>query len=104
MHRRTLFALLGLPLLAAAQAQVDKSIVAKDVKETEATLGTIDGRNAAFNLSYLPTSNASVNVYLNGLHLREGRDYTLSGKTLTFTTAPGAGDSIDVIYRGEFNA
>lgn len=104
MKRRTFTALLGLPLLAAGQAQVDKSIVAKDVKETEATLGTIDGKNTVFTLSYLPTSNASVNVYLNGMHLREGRDYKLSGKTLTLSSAPGVGDSLDVSYRGEFNA
>lgn len=104
MNRRKLFAFFGLPLLAVAQTQVDKTIVAKDVKETEATIGTIDGKNTVFTLSYLPTSNASVNVYLNGMHLREGRDYKLSGKALTMTSAPGVGDSIDLSYRGEFNA
>lgn len=104
IKRRAFLALLGLPALAQTQIQIDKTIVEKDVKETEATLGPVNGANNLFSLSYLPSSNASVNVYKSGLHLREGRDYTLSGKTLTFTTAPAVNDTIDVSYRGEFNA
>lgn len=92
------------PPPVVAVAQVEKVIVGKNVKETEATLGTIDGKNAVFNLSYLPTSNASVIVFLNGILQREGRDYTLTGKTITFTKAPASGSTIDVNYQGEFNA
>jgi hypothetical protein len=32
------------------------------------------------------------------LVLRPTTDYTVSGTTLTFTTAPGTGDEIDVRY------
>lgn len=103
-NRRAFFALLGLPALAQSQIQIDKTIVEKDIKETEATLGPLNGSNNLFALSYLPSSNASVQVYLNGLHQREGRDYTLSGKTLTLSAAPDANSTLDVTYRGEFNA
>lgn len=104
INRRSFLALLGLPALAASQVQIDKAIVAKDVKETEATLGPVNGANNLFTLSYLPSSNASVNLYRNGLHLREGRDYTLAGKAITFTSAPDVNDTVDATYRGEFNA
>ena len=40
----------------------------------------------------------SILVVLNGLVLRPTTDYTVSGTTLTFTTAPGTGDEIDVRY------
>ena len=40
----------------------------------------------------------SILVVMNGLVLRPTTDYTVSGTTLTFTTAPGTGDEIDVRY------
>jgi hypothetical protein len=40
----------------------------------------------------------SILVVLNGLVLRPTTDYTVSGTTLTFTSAPGTGDEIDVRY------
>lgn len=104
MRRSFFLGLPGLSLLAAPNAQVSKLVVEKEVAENESTLGAVDGTNKVFILSYVPSSNASVHVYLSGLHQREGRDYTLSGKTLTFAVAPDARASIDVNYRGEFNA
>jgi len=40
----------------------------------------------------------SILVVVNGLVLRPTTDYTVSGTTLTFTSAPGTGDEIDVRY------
>ena len=40
----------------------------------------------------------SILVVMNGLVLRPTTDYTVSGTTLTFTSAPGQGDEIDVRY------
>ena len=40
----------------------------------------------------------SILVVMNGLVLRPTTDYTVTGTTLTFTSAPGTGDEIDVRY------
>ena len=40
----------------------------------------------------------SILVVMNGLVLRPTTDYTVSGTNLTFTSAPGTGDEIDVRY------
>ena len=40
----------------------------------------------------------SILVVMNGLVLRPTTDYTVSGTDLTFTSAPGLGDEIDVRY------
>jgi len=61
-------------------------------------IGVVDGTNVTFTLSYAPVG--PVDVFLNGLHMRAGLDYTLAGAVLTFTPAqtPAAGDHIDVSY------
>ena len=38
-----------------------------------------------FTLTAVPSDLADVSVYLNGLLMLEGLDYTLSGSALTFT-------------------
>lgn len=58
-----------------------------------------DGVQTAFTLASTPLAN-SVQVFLNGL-LQEsgsGKDYTLSGSTVTFATAPESGDILIVHY------
>jgi microcystin-dependent protein len=61
--------------------------------------GTIDGGNATFTLANTPLSN-TLEVYLNGIRQRSGasNDYTLSGTTLTFVTAPPVNSIILVDY------
>jgi hypothetical protein len=60
------------------------------------------GPGRVYTLPSTPTSPASVQVYLNGLHLREGidNDYTLSGRTIEFVPSWELKDSdaIEVIY------
>ena len=52
--------------------------------------GTIDGSNKIFTLSATPTS--PLLLFLNGNLQLAGTDYTLSGSTITYATAPMSGD------------
>lgn len=62
--------------------------------------GTINGSNVAFVLSQTPKSNANVKGYLDGFFLRQGTDYTISGKNITMTTAPTSSpvQVLDFVY------
>jgi hypothetical protein len=59
----------------------------------EVPTGTIDGDNAIFTLSVTPTE---LQLFKNGLLQHSPTDYSLSGQTITFTTAacPTSGDSL----------
>lgn len=55
-----------------------------------------DGTTTTFTLSRTPTSVTSVTI--PGVTYAEGTDYTVSGSTITFATAPESGDTITVRY------
>jgi hypothetical protein len=59
---------------------------------TEVPIGEVNKRNAIFTLAHAPNPASSLRVYFNGLLQRVTADYTLSGKTITFTTAPDTGE------------
>lgn len=68
--------------------------------DRETPSGSVNGSNTAFVLANAPTAG-SEHVYLNGI-LQEpgaGNDYTISGATITYLTAPVTGDKIRVSYR-----
>ncbi len=67
----------------------------------ETPTGAINGLNTTFTLAFTPSPAASVQVYLNGLRLQVGVDYTLSGSTISFTlvTVPQLGDVLLASYR-----
>ena len=73
--------------------------VAQDLQR-EVPSGLINGANAAFTLSFTPATIDSVQVLLNGILQIEGalEDYTISGTTITFTTAPAPAQTIMTIY------
>lgn len=50
-----------------------------------------------FTLSFAPLSG-TVSIYLNGVLLDEGDDYTISGLTIHFTIAPDTGAKIKAHY------
>lgn len=64
--------------------------------------GTINGTNLAFTLAAAPAPAMSLRLYKNGMLQQQGRDYTLSGAAITFSsaaTAPQAGDTLTASYR-----
>lgn len=67
----------------------------------ERATGTINGSNTTFTLTFTPTSAASVQLKLDGLDLEQGsgKDYTISGSTITMTTAPVLGHVLIAVYQ-----
>ncbi len=67
----------------------------------EVPTGIVDGSNTVFTLAFPPSPPASLELYLNGLRMRSGADYQLSGNTITFFVAstPQAGDLLLANYR-----
>lgn len=60
----------------------------------ETPAGAVDGVNDEFELSHEP---ASLLLFLNGVLQTLGDDYTLSGTTITFATAPFTGDVLSAV-------
>lgn len=81
-------------------ANGSNGLVNSNFVDRETPSGSINGSNAAFTLANTPVSG-SEHVYLNGLLLRSGsgNGYTISGTTITLTTAPLTGESLMVSYR-----
>ena len=69
--------------------------------DEETPSGSVDGTNVTFLLSKAPSPASSLELYRNGLQLRRGTDYSLSGFTLTFFTGsiPQLGDLLIARYR-----
>jgi len=67
--------------------------------DDETPTGTVNGVNTVFILANMPNPPSSVKVFVNGARMRITEDYTLSGKTITFVTAPPSGSIILVDYR-----
>lgn len=65
----------------------------------ETPTGLVNGSNTTYTLANTPIAGTE-HVYLNGI-LQEpaaGNDYTISGATITYLTAPVTGDKIRVTY------
>lgn len=71
----------------------------------ETPSGTVNSSNTAFTISQTPfDANDAVQVFLNGVKQTRVSDWTISGTTITFVTAPVTGQSVRVNYimlRGE---
>lgn len=91
---------LGTTALTFAQfSSVGSALGASNIVTRETPSGSVNGSNTAFTLANTPTSGTE-EVYLNGI-LQEpgaGNDYTISGGTITYLTAPLTGDKIRVSY------
>lgn len=68
--------------------------------DKEVPSGSINGSNTAFTLANTPVVG-SEHVYLNGQLQASGsgNDYTISGTSITYLTAPETGDVLVVSYR-----
>ena len=69
-----------------------------DFSDRETPSGSINGSNTSFTLAHTPTTGSEY-VWLNGILQTEGTDYTITGATITFTTAPETGATLRVSYR-----
>jgi hypothetical protein len=69
--------------------------------DAEVPAGLVNGSNTAFTLTSAPSPAASLNLYRNGLLMRQGADYQLSANTITFFLAsvPQSGDLLVANYR-----
>ena len=85
-------------------SRLDADLLKKFFKD-EVPSGTINGSNTNFTLSSTPFDpQDAVQVYLDGLKQKNGTDFTISGTTITFATAPAIGQNVEVFYiilRGE---
>jgi seryl-tRNA synthetase len=75
------------------------SAMSLHIIDDETPTGDVDGVNTEFTLANTPSPATSLKVYLNGQRMRVTEDYTLSGKTLTFLSAPLTGSILLVDYR-----
>lgn len=65
-----------------------------------APTGTINGVNTSFTLSPTPAASSNVNCFANGLQQQQGagNDYTISGATITYLTAPPTGTKLNCLW------
>jgi hypothetical protein len=64
----------------------------------EVPAGAVNGTNSAFTVTSAPTTG-TLDLYRNGLLQKVTLDYTLSGTTITTTTAPVDGEWLFARYR-----
>ena len=79
---------------AAALKKIQASNVAPSLTHVSRT-GTGDGSTTTFTVTS-GTAVANVLVFINGVVQRPTTDYSISGTTLTFGTAPAASDRVDI--------
>jgi hypothetical protein len=63
-------------------------------------VGGCNGSTTGFTLANTPTSSLGVSLYLSGLILRQGsgKDYTISGSSITLATACANGQNLYAVY------
>ncbi len=69
--------------------------------DSEALSGIVDGSNGQFGVSAVPDPIASLAIYRNGILMKSGQDYSLTGTTVQFVAAatPQPGDTLLASYR-----
>ncbi len=60
--------------------------------------GNINGSNTTFTIQKTPINNSEY-LYLNGVLLEKGGDYTISGTTITLLVIPQTGDKLKISYK-----
>ncbi|GAB4361556.1 MAG: hypothetical protein OHK0021_05620 [Bryobacter sp.] len=72
-----------------------------DFVDGEIPAGLLNGSNVTFTLATAPSPAASLELYLNGILLSPGVDYTLATATITFVNSvvPQSGDTLRAYYR-----
>lgn len=65
----------------------------------ETPAGAVDGVNKVFTWASAPNPASSLMVFVNGVKQEQGGDYTHTGSTTTFVTAPPVGTILTGSYR-----
>ena len=67
----------------------------------ETPMGIVNGVNTAFTLSAAPAPVASLTLFRNGMLLKQGTDYTVSGSSVVLTpgSALAVGERLEAWYR-----
>ena len=100
-------ALSGPELFEVLQGGVNKKVTGAQLSalvgtsvfvDGETPSGAVDDANVTFTLANTPITG-SVKVFQNGIRLKVSIDYTISGTTITFVTAPTTGDTVICDYR-----
>lgn len=88
------------PTYANGKITITASAGTNITPRAETPTGTVDGANTTFTLANTPIANLSVIFTLDGIVQRNGSglDYTVSGTTITFVTAPVAGTEVFAYY------
>ena len=78
----------------------------KSVETANISVDTMTGNVSATTMSISLGSKTSISVndisvFVSGVMQRPGTDYTLSGSTITFTTAPAAGWKVVAVSKGD---
>lgn len=84
----------------AVKAYADSKFTSANFVTRETPTGLVNSSNVTYTLANTPTAGTE-EVFLNGI-LQEpgaGNDYTISGATITYLTAPLTGDRLRVNYR-----
>jgi hypothetical protein len=89
----------GTAVAAATGANIIAPSAGHGLATRETPSGTINGSNVTFTLANTPVSGSEM-VFQNGILLVSGaaKDYTISGGTITFVTAPATGDTLMATY------
>jgi hypothetical protein len=69
--------------------------------DAEIPTGLVNGANTTFALLFAPSPAASLDLYRNGLLMKQGADYSITGSTISFFVAstPQSGDLVQAAYR-----
>lgn len=88
-------------LVSGASGPCGGGGVLPQFSDNEVPGGTINGSNSTFTLQFTPSPSSSLQLYLNGLLMDQGVDYTVSGSTITFAlgSTPQGGDLLLADYR-----
>ena len=96
------FSLSGSTLTISPAVPNAQEIVVHQIGDVVSGVGLLrnnftgDGSTAAFTLSQDPLHEDNLFIYFDGVYQNKS-EFSVSGTTLTFTTAPDSGDAIEVI-------
>lgn len=91
---------LGTTAITWQQIPTTAGLLNTNFVDKETPSGTINGSNVTFTLANSPVAG-SEHIYLNGIlqEVGAGNDYTISGLTITYLTAPLTGEKLKATYR-----